>query len=136
MRTVGTVDACEEKGVEGAPIVSMGENAVYLVNTIERRGFTRGEKGSRALLEIPETTYDPMGLEGVGITRCQGVREPQKTDSTEYIHIAHAAATESGNRGMSLSTVSTTSWQFFFYYSIFRNCGSLIRSRRAIVIGI
>jgi hypothetical protein len=79
-----------------------------------------------------------MGLEGTGVTRCQGVREPQKT---EYIHIAHAAATESTNRGISLSAVFTTSWQFFFlhqhdYYSIFRNCGCLIRGGRAMVIGV
>lgn len=65
----------EKGGVEGAPIVSMGENAVCLVKDYRKEGrvFARGEKGSRnpANLEIPETTYDPMGLEGVGITRCQ-----------------------------------------------------------------
>lgn len=38
------------------------------------------------------------------------MKEPQK------IHIAHAAATESANRSISLSTVFTTSWRFFCLY--------------------
>jgi hypothetical protein len=88
---------------------------------------------------MPETTYDPMGLEAVGIPRWQGLKEPQKF---EGIHIVHAAATESANRGISLGTVFTTSSSPFYlyqhdYYCIFRNCGGfLIRSGRAIVIGI
>jgi hypothetical protein len=71
--------AGEKRGVEGAPIVSMGENAVYLVQILSKgRTVTRGEKAHAALLEIPKAKYDRMGLEGVGITRYQGVREPQK----------------------------------------------------------
>jgi len=44
-----------------------------------------------------------MGLEGAGITRCQGVREPQRF---EYIHAARAAATESANHGISRGNFS------------------------------
>jgi len=78
----------------------MGENAVYLVKHYRKEGYSFEAKRARvALLEIPETTYDPMGLEGAGIIRCRGVREPQN------IHIAHPAATESANRGISFSTV-------------------------------
>jgi hypothetical protein len=111
------VDAGEKRGVEGAPTVSMGENAVYLVKFSRKEGYSLeakrahpAESRSPATIETPETTYDPMGLEGVGITRCHGVREPQK------VHIAHAAATESANRGIGLSTVFTTSWRFFCLY--------------------
>ena len=74
------VNACEKRGTEGAPIVSIGENAVYLVKYYRKEGCSlEAKRAYAALLEKPETTYDPMGLEGVGITRCQGVREPQKT---------------------------------------------------------
>jgi hypothetical protein len=113
-RTVGMVEAAGEKrGIEGAPFVTMGENAVYLVKHYRKKRYSLEAKRAHvALLEIPETTYDSMGLEGVGIIRCRGVimREPQN------IHIAHAAAAESANRGISLRTVFTARWQFFFLY--------------------
>ena len=48
-RTVRMVVAVDKRGVEGAPIVSMGVNAVYLVQILSKgRVFTRGEKGSRS----------------------------------------------------------------------------------------
>jgi hypothetical protein len=73
------VDAGEKRGVEGAPIVSIGENAVYLVKYYQKERYSlEAKRAHAALLEIPETTYDPNGFRslGVGITRCQGVREP------------------------------------------------------------
>jgi hypothetical protein len=39
-RTVGIVDAGEKRGVDGAPIISVGENAVYLVNYYRKEGYS------------------------------------------------------------------------------------------------
>ena len=39
-RTIGIVDVGENRGVETAPFVSMGENAVYLVKYYQREGYS------------------------------------------------------------------------------------------------
>jgi len=92
----------------------MGGSAVYLVKYYRRKDIHSRRKGlTQPYQKIPETTYDPTGSEGVTISRCQDVKEPQKI---EDIHIAHAVS-RIGKRWhqsrLSKITVFTTSWQFF-----------------------
>lgn len=90
----------------------MGDNAVNSGKYSRKEGYSLEAKRAHAVLpEKPEIASDPIGSKGVGIARCQGVREPQKI---RIIHIAHAATTESANRGITLSTVNTI--------TMFRNC--------------
>jgi hypothetical protein len=50
---------------------SIQSNTTKRKNDIHSRTV---ERAHVALLEIQETKYDPMGLEGVRVSRCQGVR--------------------------------------------------------------
>ena len=74
----------------------MGENAVYSVKYYRKGGYSLKEKRPHAaLLEIREVTHDLMGLEGVRISRSQGMslKEPREF---KYIHSDYCTC--GGNR--------------------------------------
>ena len=98
----------------------MGVNAVNLGKYYRKKGYSLEAKRAHAVLpEIPETTSDPIGLGGVGITRCQGCERTAENSNHSYCTCGRNRIGKPWHHSQHC-TLFTASWQFFFLITMFR----------------